>query len=218
MGVRWDYAAFGLVALIGCAEHTDQTPDLGEDTDVASGTSALSVHAQVIASPYRLSGELVPALTFTPYVTNAGHSEYIVPGEHSGDVLGMFSLRVSERPPEEAIAVMTQGEPALALGGITVVSPDHPSRLDWKRDDGGEMRVCSDSGECGVPSGNVCGNTANCLGTVVPGKSWGNHGVAGRYLVLYLDDAVAAGSVYSRYFAQGRALPAGYSIIRYDNV
>jgi hypothetical protein len=199
-----------LVSMLGCAA----------DSSDENRTPLLSLRGEVTASAQTLSPALVPALTFTPFVTNWGHTEFIVTGESDGDLLSEFSLRVYQEPPEEALTVMTRDEPALALGGITAVSPDHPQRLDWTVDAIGHPKVCSDSGECGTPQDGACGPAAapSCLGTLVPGKNWGNHGVAGRYVVLYLAGPAEAGGVYSRFFAQGKALPAGYSLIRYQSV
>jgi hypothetical protein len=208
MSLRWHCAVVGLAALSGCAGDQHEPEPL------------LSFHATVIASAWPLSPALVPALTFTPFVTNWGHSEFIVSGEHDGSLLSKFSLRIYEDPPAAALSVMTKGEPAMAIGGITAVSPDHPSRLDWTSDEAGHTQVCADDGECGVPSNDACGSAAapSCLGTVVPGKNWGNHGVAGSYVALYLSEPAPAGSVYSQFFAQGRALAAGYNLLRYVRV
>jgi hypothetical protein len=53
---------------------------------------------------------------------------------------------------------------------------------------------------------------------VVRGRNWGNHGIAGRYLVMYLAETAAAGGTYSQFFAGGRELTRGYNLVRYDNV
>jgi len=168
-----------------------------------------------------LNNLLEPALTFTPFITSWGHSEFIVKGEHRGALLDQFALDVYEPPPQAALITLTRGEPSIAIGAITIVSPEHPSRLDFSRDDTGGMRVCADQGDCGTQRANPCGalnNSPSCLGTVVPGRNWGNHGIAGRYLVMYLTDTAAAGGIYSLFFAGGRELPKGYSLIRYENI
>jgi hypothetical protein len=206
-------AATGLAvaSLSGCAA------DASDDGPPA----LLSLHATVEASAMPLSNLLEPALTFTPFVTHWGHTEFIVTGEHHGDLLGQFSLNIYDPPPSAALTTLTRGEPALAIGAITIVSPEHPSRLDFSRDDAGDMRVCTDQGECGMTSADPCGslnNTPSCLGTVVQGRNWGNHGIAGRYLVMYLQEPAAAGGIYSQFFAGGRELSRGYNLVRYDNV
>jgi hypothetical protein len=214
MSVRQGMAVSALVSLLG------STLGCSADTSSDDRTPLLSVRGTVIASALPLSPALVPALTFTPFITNWGHTEFIVTGESEGSFPSSFSLRVYDEPPAEARHVLTQGEPAIALGGITAVSPDHPNRLEWISDEVGHTKVCSDTDECGVPSDNACGTVAapSCLGTIVQGKNWGNHGIAGRYSVMYLSEPVAAGSIYSLFFAQGKALPAGYSLIRYESV
>lgn len=181
----------------------------------------MSVHAMVEASAMPLNNLLEPALTFTPFITAWGHTEFIVTGEHRGKLLDQFSLDVYEPPPDAALVTLTRAEPAVAIGAITIVSPEHPSRLEFSRDDAGSVTVCDDQGECGTQRSNPCGalnSTPSCLGTVVPGRNWGNHGIAGRYLVMYLSDTAAAGGIYSLFFAGGREIPKGYSLIRYDNV
>lgn len=213
MSVRWHYAALSLVT---CAQ-LQACADAGDDT-ASQPEALLSVHATVLASAYPLSQSLIPALTFTPFMTNWGHSEFIVLGEHTGLVPYGFSLRVYDEPPAEALNTLTKGEPALAFGGITLVSPDHPARLDWKRTETGQLEVCSDDGECGQPSAHACVGTSDCLGTLVPGKNWGNHGVSGRYIVLYLAESARAGGVYSQFFAQGQALSAGYHVVSYEPI
>jgi hypothetical protein len=210
MRVTRSIAVTSLVTALGCAG----------DVSSENRTPLLSVRGTVTASALPLSHELVPALTFTPFITNWGHSEFIVRGESEGNFLSSFSLSVYEAPPDEALVVMTRDEPAIALGGITAVAPEHPGRLDWVRDEVGHTKVCNDEGECGTPRPNACGSAAapSCLGTLVPGKNWGNHGVAGRYVVVYLAEPASAGGVYSTFFAQGKALPAGYNLIRYEPV
>jgi hypothetical protein len=151
---------------------------------------------------------------------NWGHTEFIVTGEHDGDLLGQFSLRLYAEPPAEAISVMARDEPAIALGAITAVAPNHPGRLDWTRGDDGKMVVCGDDGECGVPAKSPCGpsDARTCLGTIVPGKDWGNHGIDARYVVVYLSAPAAAGSVYSQFFAQGQPMRAGYTVVKLENL
>lgn len=213
MTLRCGMAVAGLFlgSLAGCA------------ADAASNSQQplLSVHATVEASAYPLNNLLEPALTFTPFVTSWGHTEFIVTGEHRGELLGQFSLNIYDAPPEAALTTLTRGEPQVAIGAITIVSPEHPNRLEFSRDDAGNMTVCDEQGECGTQRSNPCGSlndSPSCLGTVVPGRNWGNHGIAGRYLVMYLTDAAAAGGIYSTFFAGGLELPKGYNLIRYDNV
>jgi hypothetical protein len=179
-----------------------------------------SVRGSVIASAVAINNQLVSALTFTPFLADWGHTDFIVMGEHQGSLLEDFELNIYEPPPPEALIELTRGEPAIALGGIGIVSPEHPSRLDWERDAQGNMQVCDDSGECGPARSNPCGslNQASCLGTVVPGKNWGLHGIAGRYMVMYLEEAAPAGGIYSTFFAQGAEIPAGYNLFRYQSV
>jgi len=143
-----------------------------------------------------------------------------VMGEHEGNLLDQFELNIYEPPPKEALIALVRDEPAIAIGGIGIVSPEHLSRLDWERDAQGNMQVCDDSGECGTQQRNPCGTlqTASCLGTVVPGKNWGLHGIAGRYMVMYLEDKAPAGGIYSTFFAQGAEIPAGYSLFRFQSV
>jgi hypothetical protein len=174
----------------------------------------------VTASAVAISNQLVSALTFTPFLADWGHTDFIVMGDHEGHLLENFELNIYEPPPSEALIQFTRGEPAIALGGIGIVSPEHPSRLDWERDVHGNMQVCDESGECGPAQTDPCGslNSARCLGTIVPGKNWGLHGVAGRYMVMYLQDAAPAGGVYSTFFAQGKTIPAGYNLVRYESV
>ncbi|MET0390485.1 MAG: hypothetical protein ABW321_31220 [Polyangiales bacterium] len=162
----------------------------------------------------------MPALTFTPFITNWGHTEFIVSGEHDGNLQTQFSLRIYDEPPPEAMVTLTRGEPAIALGGITAVSVDHPSRLQYSRDELGNELVCNDTGECGVPRANACGTAAapSCLGTLVPGKNWGNHGIADRDSVIYLAEPASAGSIYSLFFAQGQPIAAGYNLLHYEPV
>lgn len=219
MSVSWRCAVSSVV--VSCSLFAGCT-SAGADSDTASTSEPLlSLHASVLYSDYPLSQALVPALTFTPFVTNWGHSEFIVSGEHQGTLQRAFSLQVYDAPPTAALNTMTKGEPLLAVGGITLVSPDHPARLDWQLDaTTGRMEVCADDGECGEPVGDACAGLAadSCLGTLVPGKNWGNHGISGRYLILYLASPAAAGSVYSHFFAQGQALGAGYHVIRQERV
>ena len=141
-------------------------------------------------------------------------------GHHNGQLLEQFELNIYAPPPPEALIELTRGEPAIAIGGIGIVSPEHPSRLDWERDAQGNMQVCVDSGECGAAQQNPCGSlhSASCLGTIVAGKNWGLHGIAGRYMVMYLEEAAAAGGIYSTFFAQGAEIPAGYNLFRYQSV
>jgi len=208
MRLSWQCAFVGILALADCTADPNGPDPL------------LTLHATVIASELPLRGQLVPALTFTPMATNWGRTEFFVSGEHEGSLLSNFSLRIYDEPPEEALVTLTKGEPAMALGGITAVSPDHPDRLEWTRDDSGTLRVCAPDGECGEPRSNPCGTFAapSCLGTLVPGKNWGNHGVSGSFVILYLSEPASAGSIYSVFFAQGKPLPAGYNLIRYVSV
>lgn len=183
----------------------------------------LSLHAMVISPNLPGGDHLMPALTFTPFITVWGHTEFIVAGEHDGNVnvQRQFALRVYDAPPDEAMTVLTRGEPAIALGGITAVAEDHPSELLYSRDEFGNQLVCDqDSGECGVPQAHACTGFAasSCYGTLVPGKNWGNHGIAGRYSVLYLAEPAAAGSIYSMFFAQGQPISAGYNLLHYEPV
>lgn len=179
-----------------------------------------SVRASVLASAVALGPQLVSALTFTPFLADWGHTDFIVMGDQEGSLLDQFELNIYEPPPEEALLQLTYGEPAIAIGGIGIVSPEHPSRLDWERDAQGNMQVCDDSGECGAAQSDPCGtlHSASCLGTVVAGKNWGLHGVAGRYMVMYLEAAAPAGGIYSSFFAQGAEIPAGYNLFRYQSV
>ena len=211
MTLRCGMAAAGLAlaSLSGCAGEENARPAL------------LSLHATVAASAMPLNNILEPALTSTPFVTAFGHTEFIVTGEHRGELLDQFSLDIYEPPPKAALTTLTRGEPAVAIGAITIVSPEHPSRLEFSREDSGAMRVCDDQGQCGTARANPCGAlnaSPSCLGTIVPGRNWGNHGIAGRYLVMYLDDTAAAGSIYSQFFAGGRELEQGYNLIRYKNI
>ena len=214
MTLRCGMAAAGLAlaSLSGCAADASSSD---------ARAALLSLHGTVEASAMPLSNLLEPALTFTPFVTASGHTEFIVRGEHRGELLNQFSLDIYEAPPSAALTTLTRGEPAVAIGAITIVSPEHPSRLEFSREDSGAVRVCDELGECGTAGKNPCGslnNTPSCLGTIVPGRNWGNHGIAGRYLVMYLDSAAAAGGIYSQFFAAGRELVQGYNLIRYQNV
>jgi hypothetical protein len=204
-------AVASLASLIGCA---------GGSTDEPQDNSMFTVRASVIASQVALTNNLVSALTFTPWLADWGHTDFIVMGDHEGRLLEDFELKIYEPPPRAAMIQLTRGEPAIALGGIGIVSPEHPARLDWERDAQGVMQVCDESGECGAAETNPCGslNSPSCLGTVVSGKNWGLHGVAGRFMVMYLDAPAEAGSIYSTFFAQGNRLPAGYNLIRYESV
>jgi hypothetical protein len=197
--------------MIGCAQGSAEEIDDG---------AMFKVRASVTSTQVALNNNLVSALTFTPWLADWGHTDFIVMGDHEGRLLDSFELKIYEPPPREAMIELTRGEPAIALGGIGIVSPEHPARLDWERDAQGVMQVCDESGECGAAETNPCGslNSPSCLGTVVPGKNWGLHGVAGRFMVMYLDGPAAAGSIYSTFFAQGQAMPAGYNLIRYETV
>ena len=211
MRVKWGTAvAASLASVVGCAGSSATESD----------QPLFSVRGSVTASAVAISNQLVSALTFTPFLADWGHTDFIVMGDHEGHLLENFELNIYEPPPSEALIQFTRGEPAIALGGIGIVSPEHPSRLDWERDGNGDMQVCDESGECGAARSNPCGslNSASCLGTIVPGKNWGLHGVAGRYMVMYLKDPAPAGGIYSTFFAQGRAIPAGYNLFRYENV
>jgi hypothetical protein len=218
MSIRWLRAALGVLTCVNLGACASPAPDAAQD--VTQESALLSVRATVLSSAYPLSEALVPALTFTPFITNWGHSEFIVSGDFDGEIFGGFALHIHEPPPAEALTVLTRGEPQVAVGGFTLVSPDHPARLDWKRDATGQMEVCADDGECGVPSPSACGSAAapSCMGTLVPGKNWGNHGVSGHYVVMYLADTAQAGGVYSQFFAQGQELSAGYHVISYEDV
>jgi len=204
---------------MGCAGDAGDAADTGANADDGP-EPLLSVHAMVLSAALPLSPELVPALTFTPFVMNWGHTEFIVTGEHAGDLLSQFSLRLYDEPPAEAMSVMMTNEPAIALGAITAVAPNHPNRLDWTRGDNDEILVCGDDGECGVPARQACGphEARTCLGTIVPGKDWGNHGIDARYLVVYLSGPAAAGGVYSQFFAQGKPMRAGYTLVKMENL
>lgn len=179
----------------------------------------LTVHGMVAASQRPVSNQLVPALMFTPYVTNWGFTEYIVSGEMEGTFPSDFTLNVYDRLPSEALTTLTRGEPAIAIGGFTAVAPDHPRWLEWSADGSGHAVVCSDQGECVVP-GRACPDASadSCLGTIAASKPWGDHGIAGAFMVLYLAEPALAGSVYSQFFAQGEEIPAGYSVIRHESV
>ena len=202
--------AAAMVSTVGCVA------DGAADAD----QPMFSIRGSVVASAVSINNQLVSALTFTPFLADWGHTDFIVMGEHQGQLLEQFELNIYQPPPPEALIELTRGEPAIALGGIGIVSPEHPSRLDWERDAHGNMRVCDDSGECGAAQANPCGSLsqASCLGTVVAGKNWGLHGIAGRYMVMYLDQPAPAGGIYSTFFAQGAEIPAGYSLIRYQRV
>lgn len=211
MRVKWGMAvAAGLASIVGCAS----------DGATESEQPLFSVRGSVTASAVAISNQLVSALTFTPFLADWGHTDFIVMGHHDGRLLDNFELNIYERPPAEALIKLIRDEPAIALGGIGIVSPEHPSRLDWERDGDGNMQVCDDSGECGAAQRNPCGslNSASCLGTIVPGKNWGLHGIAGRFMVMYLEENAPAGGVYSTFFAQGREIPAGYNLFRYESV
>jgi hypothetical protein len=202
--------AAGVFSIVGCAGSGAAEPD----------QPMFSVRASVFASTVALGPQLVSALTFTPFLADWGHTDFIVMGDHEGSLLDQFVLNIYEPPPPEALIELTRGEPAIAIGGIGIVSPEHPSRLDWERDAQGNMQVCDDSGECGAAQRDPCGTlqSASCLGTVVAGKNWGLHGVAGRYMVMYLEEAAPAGGIYSSFFAQGAEIPAGYNLFRYQSV
>ena len=201
--------AAGVVSMVGCAA-----------SGAEQNQPMFSVRASVSTSAVAISNQLVSALTFTPFLADWGHTDFVVMGDHHGSLFDQFELSIYEPPPKEALIELTRGEPAIAIGGIGIVSPEHPSRLDWERDDQGNMQVCDDSGECGAAQPNPCGtlHTASCLGTVVAGKNWGLHGIAGRYMVMYLEEAAPAGGIYSTFFAQGAEIPAGYSLFRYHSV
>lgn len=210
MRVKLGMAVAGLVSISGCAiGNVDETEQ-----------PMFSMRGRVAATAVAISNQLVPALTFSPYMADWGHTDFIVMGEHQGRLLEDFELDVYEPPPPEAAIELTQGQPAIALGGIAVVSPEHPSRLDWDRDADGNMQVCADMSDCGALQQDPCGSlhTARCLGTLVEGKNWGLHGIASQYMVMYLDEPAHAGSVYSQFFAQGEPIPAGYSLIRLQRV
>ena len=202
--------AAGVFSMVGCAAGSADEQD----------RPMFSVRASVAVSAVAISPQLVSALTFTPFLADWGHTDFIVMGEQEGSLLDQFELNIYAPPPKEALIKLTRNEPAIAIGGIGIVSPEHPSRLDWERDEQGNMQVCDDSGECGAAQRDPCGtlHTASCLGTVVPGKNWGLHGVAGRYMVMYLEDAAPAGGIYSSFFAQGAEIPAGYNLFRYQSV
>jgi hypothetical protein len=211
MGSRSLFAVAVAMALSACGA--------AEDSVVQQGGPLLTVHGLVAASQRPISKQLVPALMFTPYVTNWGFTEYIVSGEMEGTFPSDFTLRVFDHLPPEALTTLTRGEPAIAIGGFTAVAPEHPRWLEWNSDGSGHAVVCSDSGECVVPS-RACPDSAadSCLGTIASSKNWGDHGIAGAFMVLYLAEPALAGGVYSQFFAQGEEIPAGYNVIRHESV
>jgi hypothetical protein len=197
----------------------------GDGAEVDSrGEPLLTLHANLPTTVSTYSTTLIPALGFTAYITNWGHKSYVIKGDLDGDFPGSFTLRIYDPLPEDALLTMTKGEPALAMGGITAVAPDHPLWLQWTRDASGNGRVCSDAGDCGVPVKQDCSNSSaddgpsNCITTVVSGRTWGDHGYARNYLVLYLASPAPAGGVYSTFFAGGAEIPAGYNVVRYSEV
>jgi hypothetical protein len=206
-------AAVGFASIVGCAGS-------GASDASSQGEPLFRVRGSVTSSAVAINNNLVSALTFTPFQADWGHTDFIVMGDHDGRLLESFELKIYEPPPPEALIKLTRSEPAIALGGIGIVSPEHPSRLDWERDARGVMQVCDDSGECGTVALNPCGslNSASCLGTVVSGKNWGLHGIAGRFVVMYLEEPAQAGGIYSTFFAQGKEIPAGYNLFRYESV
>jgi hypothetical protein len=206
--------AAGLASLMGCASSS------ASERENDPGEAMFSVRGSVTASAVAISNQLVSALAFTPFLADWGHTDFIVMGSHQGQLLERFELNIYQPPPADALVELTRGEPAIALGGIAIVSPEHPSRLDWERDAQGNMQVCDESGECGPAQQNPCGslNNARCLGTIVPGKNWGLHGIAGRYIVMYLETPAPAGGIYSTFFAQGQEIPAGYNLFRFQSV
>jgi hypothetical protein len=199
-----------MLSTVGCA-----------DTSIADAEQPMfTIRGSIKTSAVAISNQLVSALTFTPFFTAWGHTDFIVMGQHEGQLLDQFELNIYAPPPPEALIRLTRGEPAVAIGGIAIVSPEHPSRLDWERDAQGNIQVCDDSGECGAAQRDPCGtlHDARCLGTVVAGKNWGLHGIAGRYMVMYIEETAPAGGIYSTFFAQGAEIPAGYNLFRYESV
>lgn len=210
MGSRWFVAvAAAVVSLCSCGT---------EGSDPQRGP-LLTVRGNVALSQRPVSKQLVPALMFTPYVTNWGFTQYIVSGEMEGAFPSDFTLRVYDHLPHEALTVLVRGEPAIAIGGITAVAREHPRWLEWSSDGSGHSVVCSDQGECVIPS-RACpdAKAETCLGTIAAGKDWGDHGIAGGFMVLYLAEPALAGGVYSQFFAMGEEIPAGYSVIRHKSV
>lgn len=210
MGSRWLVAvAAAVMALSSCGT---------EGPDAQRGP-LLTARGTVALSQRPISKRLVPALMFTPYVTNWGFTEYIVSGETEGSFPSDFTLRVYDHLPQEALTVLVRGEPEIAIGGITAVAREHPRWLEWSSDGSGHSVVCSDQGECVIPS-RACPDpqAETCLGTIAAGKDWGDHGIAGGFMVLYLAEPALAGGVYSQFFAMGEEIPAGYSVIRHKSV
>jgi hypothetical protein len=215
MSSKWVATLATVTALLGCG-------DAAPPEVAARGAALLTLHGTLPTTISTLSTSLIPALGFTPYITNWGHKSFVVGGELEGSFPGTFIMRVYDPPPEDALITMTKGEPPLAMGGITAVMPNHPRWLEWTSDADGNAKVCSDAGECAVPQTQDCTylneGPSNCLTTVVPGKNWGDHGYAQNYLVLFLASPAPAGGVYSTFFAGGAEIPAGYSLVRYEQV
>jgi hypothetical protein len=211
MGSRCLSAVAVAMALSACGA--------AEGPEAQASGPLLTLRAMVASSQRPISKQLVPALMFTPYVTNWGFTEFIVSGDMDGTFPSDFTLRVYDQLPAEALTTLTRGEPAIAIGGITAVAPEHPRWLEWSGDGSGHAVVCSDGGDCVVPS-RACADASSdsCLGTIASSKDWGDHGIAGTFMVLYLAEPALAGGVYSQFFAQGEEIPAGYSVVRHQSV
>jgi hypothetical protein len=214
MANTWAISVGIVTALWGCTN--------GQGELAAREEPLLSLRGSVTESVQWLSSDLVPALGFTPYVTKLGYKNYFISGETEGTFPDSFLLRIYDPLPDEALTKLAQGEPRIAIGGITAIAPDHPRWLEWTQDAEGHAKVCADTGACSVPDEADCQytgvNAPSCLSTYISGQPWGDYGYAGQYLVLYLDGPAIAGGVYSSLFAGGERIPAGYSIVQLSNV
>lgn len=205
------FSWLALAGLLVSCDNADAPPNIG---------AALSLTGRVVTTEVPLSPPLKPALAFSPYSTSRGHSDYYVLGRSTGSLTGGFLFDVDEPPPGNAILRLVPGEPDVAIGALTAVSPDHPDHLDWFKDENGREKVCTDEGDCGTPTLTPCGPVSmpSCLGTVTEGKNWGPHGYARDVVVLYLTGDVPAGANLSEFFVGGMALSQGYTLIQYTPI
>jgi hypothetical protein len=229
-GWRW----LAVTGLLACG-------DSQAGTDYA-GEPLMTLRGVVQATASLEEGDFVPGLRFLSiYDISEDHCNldvepcsdtvYYVKGDVEGEFPSAFTLRLFEPPDPEVIEEVVKGESPFARGPIVAVSRQHPKFLRTTRTQvevDGQFpvydKVCSDTGqciqrdfwaECQSEDGYTFDAPYPCGGKFSDEYPWNIYGWSDRQDVYYFAKDLPAGSVLSKIFNGGRALSAGYHLVRY---
>lgn len=200
------------------------------------GERLATMHGSVVIENPDAPKDLVPALAFRKDAdSKTGSGIEIVDVKVTGEFPAGFTIDVFEPPPQDAILPIDgPDEPWIAIAYITAVKRDHPRFMAYNLGSSSDGTDCSAGTSC-TREITTCRDTdeTDCFAAYYTCDSKGEDcrldstegnpgispfrdfaGFSKNYFLMYFRDDVPAGARISKEGNGGRAISAGYHLIK----